>query len=440
VSSILTNTSSVPRSRWWRVGILLFLIYLVAYADRSNISVAAPAMVEHLQLSGTITGVVLSGFFWGYVITQVPGGYLASRVGPKQVIIGALVIVGITACATGFAPNLGALLAIRFVMGLAEGAVFPSFAVMFVRWFPGRERGRAVSLTQYALPLSSALMAPLAGWMIGHWNFQIMFVLQGIPAFILAVVFYFLVPNDPTQDKRLHPDELKLILAERDEETKPESGLLKALARPIVLGLCVTYFLWITGMYAFGLWLPTLIKEISSSGIGAVGWLTAIPYAFATVALYFNSRLSDKASYSRGWIIATTLSLAGVAILVQHYVSGGILWQMFLLCIAAIGLYSSFGTWWTWVLSQVPRNQAGPSVGLVNFVGNFGGIVGPIVVGWAAGGGTLASGFYILGFVLIASAAVAAFLAWRGYDKASVDADSAEPQSLSNSGNAESSK
>lgn len=416
-SPMTADTAVPPRARWWRVGVLLFLIYLVCYADRSNISVAVPDMVEHLRLSGTITGVVLSAFFWGYVITQVPGGFLATKVGPKQVIIASLVVVGVAACATGFAPNLPALLAIRFAMGLAEGAVFPSFAVMFVRWFPGRERGRAVSLTQYALPLSSALMAPIAGWMIDTWHFQTMFVLQGIPALILAAVFYLLVPNDPAEDKRLDPAELRLILAERDEETKPESGLLKALARPIVAGLCVTYFLWITGMYAFGLWLPTLIKEISSNGIEAVGWLTAIPYAFATVAMYFNSRWSDKTSLSRGWIIATSLSVAGLAILAQHYISGGVLWQMILLCVAAVGLYSSFGTWWTWVLSQVPRNQAGPSVGLVNFVGNFGGIVGPIVVGWAAGGDSLAGGFYILGFALIASAAVAAVLAARGYDR-----------------------
>jgi MFS family permease len=91
----------VPRfgSRWLRIALLLFLIYLVAFADRTNISVAAPAIATTFGLSATITGVLLSAFFWGYIVTMVPGGWLAQRVGPKRVITVASAALGLTTMA-----------------------------------------------------------------------------------------------------------------------------------------------------------------------------------------------------------------------------------------------------------------------------------------------------------------------------------------------------
>ncbi len=102
-------------------------------------------------------GALLSAFFWGYLVTQIPGGWLASRIGPSRVIAVAMTITGATACLTGLVHSLPALLAVRVVMGLAEGVIWPSFAVIFVRWFPARERARGIAFAQYALPLSSVV-------------------------------------------------------------------------------------------------------------------------------------------------------------------------------------------------------------------------------------------------------------------------------------------
>jgi len=406
-------SAKVPRARWLRVGVLLFLVYLVNYGDRSNVSVAAPSMVVDLQLSGTVTGVLLSAFFWGYVVTQVPGGWMAERFSAKWMIVWSLVLVGVTACLTGIVQSYEALLAVRFVMGLAEGAVWPSFAVMFLQWFPGVERGRAVSLSQYAMPLATVLVAPLAGWMIDIFDWRLMFILQGAPNFLLAAVFAWLVPDRPEDDRRLSTAERDYIVNNREQETKAEGTLLQAFRSPSLWVLCVLYFLWITGMYAFGMWLPTVLGEASEAGAGAVGWLTALPYAVAVVAMYFNSRWSDRSRHSRGWFVGASLLLGGVALVSQHFIQGGALWSVIMLTITGVGLYSAFGTWWTWAMSQVPRNQAGPSIGLINFAGNFGGIVGPIVVGAAATGGDASSGLYMLGVVLIVAAVLAALLARR---------------------------
>lgn len=403
--------SPIPNSRWYRVGILLFLIYLVCFADRSNIGVAAPSMVAELQLSGTVTGLLLSAFFWGYVITQLPGGWMANRVGAKRVIVGALIIVGITGCLTGLVHDIQHLMAVRFVMGLAEGVVWPSFAVMFVNWFPGSERGRAVSLAQYALPVSSVIMAPLAGWMIREFSWQHMFVMQGIPAFVLAAVFALVASEDPATDKRISKAERDHIVAGRSVATVETGKFADVLRNPLIWGFCATYFLWITGMYAFSMWVPTVIKQLANSGIETVGWLTALPYVFATLGMYLVARMADRSSISRGWYVVGALSLAGVSLLVQHSVASSVTWSMVMLVLTGVGIYSAMGAWWSWALANVPRNQAGPSIGLINLFGNFGGICGPLLVGMAARGGAASEGFYMVGVALLIGACLALVLA-----------------------------
>ncbi|MFB9127562.1 MFS transporter [Paraburkholderia dipogonis] len=402
----------VPRRRWYVVGTLLFLIYMICFADRSNIGVAAPEMVRDLHLSGAVTGTLLSAFFWGYVLTQLPGGWLANTIGPKRVIVGALCVVGVTGCMTGFVDHLPFLIGVRFVMGLGEGVIWPSFAIMFLNWFPQSERGRAVSLSQYTLPLSSVIMAPLAGWMIREFHWRIMFVMQGIPALILAVVVWAIVTEDPVEDKSLSPAERDYIVAHRggeDVESRPFSEVFRS---PIVWGLCLTYFLWVTGLYAFGMWVPTVVKQLSADmGMDTVGWLTAIPYAFATLGMYLVARAADRSNLSRGWYVAGALGLAGFALLAQHFMAGALTTNMVMLTLAGVGIFSALGAWWSWALAIVPRNQAAPAVGLVNLCGNAGGICGPLVVGFAANGGKASDGFFLIGFALLLGSLFAVLLA-----------------------------
>lgn len=400
---------SVPRARWWRIGVLLFLVYTVAFADRSNISVAAPAMIRDLGLSATVTGVLLSAFFWGYVITQIPGGIAASRFGPKAVIVGTLTVWGLAAIATGLVNGYDQLLAVRFIMGLAEGAVWPSFAVVFVNWYPDSERGRAINFSEMALPVSSIIMAPTAGWLIAAWGWHVMFIIQGLPALILAAVFAIWGSDHPDRDRYVSAAERAFLAANRSIG-KPTGSLLEVLRSPMVWAFCVVYFLWITGLYSFGLWLPTLLTQVSKRGIDVVGVLSALPFVLAVVAMYLNARWSDRSARPRVWYVAIPLLLAGVPLLVEHYAGLGLAGDIVLLMIAGIGLYAAFGPFWAWSLQYMPRNQAGPGMGLINLCGNIGGIVGPVVVGAAAVGGNVASGFYILGFFLIAGAVAAAGL------------------------------
>jgi len=411
---VKNGVEKVGKSRWTRIGLLLFVSYLIAFADRSNIGVAAPQMAHDLQLGSTITGALLSAFFWGYVVTQIPGGWLASRIGPTKVIATAMVITGVAACLTGMVHDLRALLAVRVVMGLAEGVIWPSFSIMFVRWFPARERARGISFAQYALPLSSVIMAPLAGWMIDVFHWKTMFVLQGTPAIVIGVIVALFVSDDPVKDRWISSAEKNFILQRRLEGVGADGTFSSVLRRPTVWLLSLVLFCWMMVVYSFGLWMPTLIKQHFSSGFQVIGWLTALPALFGAVSMFINSWLSDRPSNgSRGWFVAVPLTIAGIALLAQHYVDNSPVLTVVMFCIAGAGLYSGNGTWWAWVLSKVPRNQAAPSVALINVFANFGGVVGPLAVGYFAKDGNLSQHFYVLGYALFIAAVTVAFVILR---------------------------
>lgn len=386
----------VPSARWYRIGLLMFFLYLVAYMDRTNISMGAPSILKDLHMSTASIGLLLSFFFWGYVITQVPGGWLAGKISAKKVVIVGSFVWAIMSVLTGVVKNYDALLAVRFFMGLAEGVVFPAFQVLLVKWYPDRERARANSLLLISMPLSSAIMAPLAGWMIVTWNYHVMFIIQGILPIIVLIFFAIFMADSPAEDKLLSSEERKYLEQNRSTTEKEKGSLGEVLTKPRVWAFGLVYFFWINAQYGVGLWLPSFIKQLSHQGAMDVGWLTSIPYVLAVIAMIVNSALSDRFGLNRSWFVAVPLLIVGASLIVATFASGFML-SMILLTICTIGIYAAFGPWWAWAPTFVPRNQVGGAMGFINLCGNFGGITGPILIGLAAKGTDFTSGLYILG-------------------------------------------
>ncbi|MGR7911426.1 MFS transporter [Lysinibacillus capsici] len=333
-------------------------------------------------------------------------GLLAAKYTAKRVVVISCILVGIGAILTGLVTNYNVLLFLRFFVGLAEGMVWPSLALLFVNWFPDNERARAINLVQTGLPLSAVILAPLSGWMISTWDYQFMFIAQGIPSIIMGLIFAFVVFDTPSKDKYLSKEERDFLEENRSTTVKEEGSFKEVILNVRVWIFALSWFLWVSGMYGFGLWLPSLIGQLSSQSIGTVGILTAIPYAFSIIGMTFISFLSDKYTKSgqnRSWFVAIPLLLSGTALILQHFTQGSsLLISLLLLVVTAMGLYVT-GPFWAWVMTCVPRNQSSAAVGLVNTLGNLGGIAGPIVVGIAAVGNDISSGFYILGISMVVS-------------------------------------
>jgi MFS family permease len=396
-----------------------FLMYTIAFMDRINIGVALPSMEKQLHFNASIAGLASGIFFIGYLILQIPGGHIAERSSAKWFIFTLLLIWGGFAVLTGFVQNVGELLAVRFLLGVTEGGVWPATLVLLAHWFPQNERARANNLWMLCLPVAAVIASPVSGAILAgtHDNFRILFVAEGLPPLIWAAIWAFVIKDRPRDVDWLSTEQkaqLDTILQnERVTRDRPDlSSYGRALrSRATWVFVAIYFFSTIPG-YGFSTFLPSLLKH-HGVGIGLVGGLTALPFAASIVGLVVVGIVSDRIRVRRYWI-AIPFGIVGVGILLSIAVTGSVLGTMVLLTIAGLGLYAYLGPFWASVDQVLPAEVAGGSMGLINGVGNLGGFAGPYVVGiLATASGGFGGGFAFLGVCALIMAGLAMLIRVR---------------------------
>ena len=275
---------------------LLILLYFVNYLDRVNIGFAGPnGMNAELGLSATLFGVAAGVFFIGYLLLEVPSNLMLHRFGARRWIARILVTWGIVATIMAFVPNATWLIVLRFLLGVAEAGFFPGIILYLTYWFPAGQRARMTAYFMTAIPISTAVGAVLSTLIIQHGDglfglsgWRVMFLIEGIPSVLLAVVVWFLLTDRPSaagwmpQAEREALEERLATEAKEVSEASPTS-VLGALRSPRVLALSWVYFGVVYGLYALGFFLPTIIKGFAAQygthfSTVQQGLITAIPY------------------------------------------------------------------------------------------------------------------------------------------------------------------
>jgi MFS family permease len=236
--------------------------------DRINVGVLLPAMQKDLHLSASAAGDIAGIFFWGYMILQIPGGILASRWSARKLIFILMLLWGCAATASGLVDTETQLKWVRFLLGVAEGGVWPAVLVLLASWFTNQERARANAIWMSCLPVSAMLMAPLSGMLLKYFDWRTVFVFEGLPPLIWAFVWWAVIEDRPTEAKWMKEDEKKQLMEalQREQKHVPTGtgGYGSALRSPLVWGLVLMYFFWITGFYGYTsgypVWLARLQK------------------------------------------------------------------------------------------------------------------------------------------------------------------------------------
>jgi MFS family permease len=174
----------MTQQRWLRIIPVALLMYTISYIDRTNISLALDPkisnMMKDLFMDDRMKGDAAGIFFFGYVLLQIPGGYLASYWSARKVISLCLIGWGICAIGCGLSHTFRQFEWMRFLLGVAESGVFPATLVLLANWFPRAERARANAYWQLCQPLAVAGSAPITGWLLGKYGWQQMLILEGI--------------------------------------------------------------------------------------------------------------------------------------------------------------------------------------------------------------------------------------------------------------------
>ncbi|MGI4984609.1 MAG: MFS transporter [Janthinobacterium lividum] len=387
---------------------IVFITYSLAYLDRANYGFAAAAGINRdLGISSHMSSLLGALFFLGYFFFQVPGAIYAERRSVRKLVFASLIAWGLLASATGMVSDVRVLLAIRFLLGVVEAAVMPAMLVFISNWFTRRERSRANTFLILGNPVTILWMSVLSGYLVESLGWRHMFVVEGFPAVIWAAGWWYLARDRPRQVDWLDDaakTAIETTLAREQEAIPPVPGYAQALRSATVIKLALQYFCWSIGVYGFVLWLPSILRNASAMGMVATGWLTALPYLAATLAMLAASWGSDR-TQSRLRFVWPFLLVGALAFGGSYLLGARHFWLSYaLLVIAGGAMYAPYGPFFAIVPELLPKNVAGGAMALINGMGALGSFVGSFVVGYlnSATGTPAASYAFMAGALFIA--------------------------------------
>ncbi|KML47359.1 MFS transporter [Burkholderia cepacia] len=402
--------TNLAARRWWTIMPIVFITYSLAYLDRANYGFAAAAGInQDLGISKGLSSLIGALFFLGYFFFQIPGAIYAERRSVKKLVFVSLVLWGGCAALTGVVSNIPSLMVIRFLLGVVEAAVMPAMLIYISNWFTKNERSRANTFLILGNPVTVLWMSIVSGYLVHEFGWRHMFIAEGVPAIIWAVCWWFLVQDKPADSPWLNAQEkrdLDAALVAEQAAIKPVRNYAEAFRSPAVIKLCAQYFCWSIGVYGFVLWLPSIVKNGSDLGMVATGWLSALPYLAATIAMIAASWASDRVGSRRGFV--WPFLLIGAAAFAASYALGSShFWISYaLLVVAGAAMYAPYGPFFAIVPELLPKNVAGGAMALINSMGALGSFVGSYFVGYLNG----ATGSPVASYAFMSAALVAAVI------------------------------
>lgn len=368
----------------------LILCYFVAYLDRVNVGFAALTMNKDLGISATAYGFGAGIFFLSYFLFEVPSNLFLERFGARKWIARIMLTWGILSGATAFVQGETSFFVVRFLLGIAEAGFFPGIIFYLTLWFPATYRARIIGLFMAAIPLSSVLGSPVSSWLLGFdgmmglKGWQWLFIIEAIPAVLLAFVVFNYLTDRPSEAKWLQADERawlanRLELEERQRTAVQHYSVMQALLNPRVLGLSLVYFGAVACNYGIGFFLPQIVKGFGLTNL-QTGFVTAIPYVVGTVAIIYWGKRSDRMK-ERKFHAAFALAVASAGIAVSTLLPDPTL-KMLALSVAAFGVFGALPVFWALPTSFLSGAAAAGGIAIINAIGNLSGFVGPYLVGY----------------------------------------------------------
>ena len=380
----------------WYLIPFIFICYLFNYFDRVNVGFAKLQMLDDLGLSETVYGLGAGIFFIGYVLSGIPSNLILHKIGARRVIGTLMIIWGMMSTGLMFVNSATTFYVLRFLTGVFEAGFFPGIVLYFTLWYPASHRGRIMGLFMAAIPISGVIGSPLSGWMLeffsakqgGLAGWQWLFLLQGIPTVLLGFVAYKFLSDGIAEANWLSHEEKSLLIAEleKDEKSRPKDAVMSESFASIfrnvkvwILGLI--YFCIIMGVYAINFWLPTIIKSLGFQSSLTIGWLSAIPYLFASVFMVWIGRSAD-AKRERRWHLCISLVMGFLGLIMATQANGSIVIAIIGLTIATMGIMSGMPLFWPLPAAFLSSAAAAGGIALINSIGQIAGFVSPSMVGY----------------------------------------------------------
>jgi len=402
------------RKVYFRLLPLLFLAYFICYLDRINVGFAALTMNKDLGFTATVYALAATAFFWGYCLFEVPSNIILEKVGARIWIARIMITWGLFSGATAFVTGATSFAGVRLFLGVCEAGFFPGMILYFTYWFPARYRGRVVGWFMTAIPVAIFLGGPIStsvlvglDGLLGLAGWRWLFLCEAAPAVILGIVVLFYLTDRPAKAHWLEPHEREWLIAELAAERSAVEQVrvytvLQSLLNLRVLALAIIYLGIGTASLGLVLFLPQMIKQLGVSNL-MTGFATSVPYIVGTIGMIICGYITDH-MYERRWNLFFTCLAAAVGLFAAALLTGSF-WTLAVIAVATIGFYGMKTSFWPLPSTFLSGTAAAAAIAGINSIGNLGGLIGPVAVGWLKDttGSFEAGLFFLSGCALISA-------------------------------------
>ena len=364
--------------RWVIVGVLSVGM-VIAYVSRSALSVplALPAFIHYFHLSFTDRGLLNSAFFWTYAVLQIPAGWVVDRYGVKFPYALGFALWCVASACTALGHSIGQLILVQVILGLGQAVVAPA-SYRWIRYhFIEKERGLAIALYMTGTKIGPAVGTPLAAWLIGLYDWRVMFVLLGCGGMVWLAPWLALVKNDDVQLARA---------AVKKDGSKP-IPFRRIIASPVIWGTIIASFCYMYFVYFCMTWMPAYFVERRHLPIGKMGLYVFFSFAGMAVMATLAGWAADRL-IGRGYNAVTVrkwFTIVGFAISCTELIgarASSLETAVFFAIVSLSGLGLATANYWAITQTLIPGEAIGRISGIQNCACGLAGIAAPILTGW----------------------------------------------------------
>jgi MFS family permease len=382
-----SSALGVPSRTRYYVIVFAVILAIIQYIDRVAISQAAPLISRDLSLNKEEMSLVFAAFTLAYALFEIPTGYMGDRIGARRVLIRVVLWWSFFTAATGWVWNLTSLLIVRFLFGAGEAGCFPNIARAFNRWLPLDERVRAQGILWMFARWGGAIAPLLLVLVLQYVNWRRAFEIFALLGVVWCVFWYRWFRDRPADHPKVNAAELAMMPTAEGISDHPKMPWGVMFSSPSLWLLWLQYFTLSYAWYFFVTWFPTYLLEVHKYDLKVQGALLAgLPLFFGGFGSLFAgyvtpviTRMTGSVRTTRSILGFTGQAMAGVCLISATFL------QQPILAVLSIALASFFndvtmpGSWTTCM--DIGGRFTGTVSGAMNMMGNFGGVVSPIVLG-----------------------------------------------------------
>lgn len=393
------------------IGLLIFINTLIVYFDRVNISIVAPVMMKYFGWDMGVMGLAMSMFGVGYILTQIPGGYLADKFGGRKILGYGSLGWSFFTFLTPFAGTPGFMYMVRALLGLGEGVNFPAETSVLSRWLPRRVRARIQGFNLSGIAAGPLIATPLTVWIVTMFGWKAVFYFYAAVGLVWTIVWLLYSKDHPAQHKSMTDEELREIATGQVKEAG-EAAVEAPARSTAVWGLAIAYFCFTYTYWLFINWLPTYLVQARGFTIIKMGFFASLPWLAAFLSMNVAGWISDglvKKGFSTGKarrvLIYTGVPGMAVCLLLATQMTSAYA-AIALITVTMMFAGLNFPSFWSLPM-DMHAQKAGLISGMMNTGSGLASILAPGITGYVAmlSGWTaalsLASGLAVISVIVI---------------------------------------